>query len=245
MQISIEIVPRDEATLHTELATIHQSLPLVNMINIPDITRMKVRSWHGCHVAKSYYPHVIPHIRAVDFDLHEPLPFAAELEQAGITSVLVVTGDTPKTELRPVYPNNSLELIRKICRDHPSWEVYAAIDPYRQDFQTEYRYAMEKLEAGAKGFFTQPFFDLRLMEVYANLLPAIDIYWGVSPVLTQRSQDYWETVNRVVFPRQFELSLEWNRQFAREALNFARERNQHIYYMPIRVNLVEYLGGIL
>jgi methylenetetrahydrofolate reductase (NADPH) len=245
VHISIELVPRDENSLHQDIAAIQTSLSQVNMINIPDLVRMKVRSWHGSKLVKPHYSRVVPHLRAVDFDLHRPLPFAPECDEAGITSVLVVTGDTPKTELRPVYPNSSIDLIKKIRREHPTWDVYAAIDPYRHSFQSEYHYAMEKIEAGVKGFFTQPFFDLRLMDVYADLLPEAEIYWGVSPVLTQRSQDYWETTNRAIFPRQFAPTLIWNRQFAQDALTFARERNQHIYYMPIRVDLVEYLGGIL
>jgi methylenetetrahydrofolate reductase (NADPH) len=245
VHLSIELVPRDETALRAELAEIQHALTQVNMINIPDIGRMKMRSWQGAVLAKEYYATVIPHVRAVDFDLHHPLPFASILEQAGIQSVLVVTGETPKTELRPVYPNTCLDLIRKLRHDYPEWRIYAAIDPYRQSLQAEYRYAQEKLEAGADGFFTQPFFDLRLMEIYAEMLPAVPIYWGVSPVVTKRSQDYWETVNHTIFPRHFELTLDWNRRFAEAALRFARERDQHLYFMPIRLNVVEYLGGIL
>jgi len=245
MNISIEIVPRDEDSVLEELAIIRQTLPQVNTINIPDILRFKLRSWCGCALTKSAYANSIPHIRAVDFDLDEPLPFVEDFDRAGITCVLVVSGDTPKSDLHPVYSNTSIDLIKKIKREHPTWQVYAAIDPYRQSFQTEYRYTMAKLEAGATGFFTQPFFDMRLMDVYADLLSGMDIYWGVSPVVTKRSQEYWETVNHAIFPSQFELSMEWNRQFARDALDFARSRGQHIYYMPIRINLVDYLGGIL
>jgi methylenetetrahydrofolate reductase (NADPH) len=248
MNISIEIVPRDEDSVREELQTIRQMLPRVNTINIPDLVRFKLRSWCGCALTKSAFPNSIPHIRAVDFDLDAPLPFVEDFEQAGITSVLVVTGDTPKSDLHPVYSNTSLDLIKRIRQEHPDWRIYAAIDPYRQSFQEEYRYTMAKLEAGATGLFTQPFFDLNLMEIYADLLAdlsEIDVYWGVSPVVTKRSQEYWETVNRAIFPRRFDLSLDWNRQFARDALDFARSRSQHIYYMPIRINLVEYLGGIL
>ena len=73
MNISIEIVPRDEDTVHAELAVIRESLPQVNMINIPDILRFKVRSWAACAVAKAHYPLATQHIRVVDFDLHKLL----------------------------------------------------------------------------------------------------------------------------------------------------------------------------
>src|ERR1700753_4054193 len=89
MNISIEIVPRDEESVLEELKTIRQSLPQVNTINIPDLVRFKLRSWCGCALTKNSYVNSIPHIRAVDFDLDAPLPFVADFEQAGITSVLV------------------------------------------------------------------------------------------------------------------------------------------------------------
>ncbi len=49
--------------------------------------------------------------------------------------------------------------------------IYAGLDPYRDSLQSELNYTNEKLEAGADGLFTQPFFDLRWMEIYADHLP--------------------------------------------------------------------------
>lgn len=245
MRISIEIVPRDLNHIEAELKAVQACLTQVNTINIPDIRRLKVRSWEGCRLAKGYYGEVIPHLRAIDFNLNAPLPFIGDLESAGITSILVVSGDAPKSPQNVVYPNRGVDMIRYIKKHHPGLKVYAAIDPYRQSFQEEYRYAMDKLEAGADGFFTQPFFDLRLMQVYADLLPDTEVFWGVSPVMTQESRAYWETVNRAIFPRHFELSMAWNRGFAQDALSFAQHYQHNIYYMPIRVNIEAYLGGIL
>jgi methylenetetrahydrofolate reductase (NADPH) len=245
VNISIELVPRNEESLHQELKLIQENFSQVNTINIPDLMRFKTRSWHGCGLAKGYFKNTVPHIRAVDFDPDEIFPLGEELEKAGIDTLLVVTGDTIKSDLRPVYPITAIDLIKKIRHELPHIKIYAAIDPYRQSFQEEYRYAMQKLEAGATGFFTQPFFDIRLLEVYANMMPDVDIYWGASAVVTKRSQEYWETVNRVVFPKDFDFSMECNRAFAREALDFVRSREQNIYYMPIKVDLIEWLGGIL
>ena len=245
MNISIEITPRDEATVHHEVEQIKQHLPQVNTINIPDITRMPVRSWDACRMVKPHYAHAIPHIRAIDFDLEGIKTLERTLQESDLTSVLVVTGDASKTNMRPVYPTNSVALIRKLKQQHPDWHLYAAIDPYRQNLQDEYRYCMEKLEAGATGFFTQPFFDLRLMSIYADLFTDVPIFWGASPVLTDKSRAYWETVNRVVFPKDFRTSLAWNRWFASAALDVARANNGNIYYMPIRADVVTYLEGIV
>ena len=245
MNISIEIVPRDPNYIERELKTVQSTFKSVNTINIPDLLRFPTRSWHGSRIAKGYYNRVIPHLRAIDFNLKAPLPLIDELVQADIQEVLVVSGDPPKTIRHVVYPNKSTDLIKLLKRELPHLKVYAAIDPYRQNFQDEHRYAMQKLDAGAEGVFTQPFFDTRLMQIYAELLDDVEIYWGVSPVLTEKSKAYWETVNKAIFPKHFDLSLDWNRTFAQDALDFARAYDHHIYYMPIRVNLERYLGGIL
>ncbi len=246
MHISIEITPRDEDSVCHEVAQIRQHLPSVNTINIPDIVRLPLRSWEGCALVKPHYPLAIPHVRAIDFDLERLDVLLSLLDERGLDTLLVVTGDASKATLRPVYPNNSVALLRRLVKLRPQWRVYAAIDPYRQNLQAEYRYCMEKLEAGAVGFFTQPFFDLRLMSIYADLFDdSVPIFWGVSPVLTDKSRAYWETVNRVVFPKDFNVSLAWNRWFASAALDFARAHNGNIYYMPIRADVVSYLEGIV
>ena len=40
-----------------------------------------------------------------------------------------------------------------------------------------------------------------LLEIYADILDGMDIYWGVSPVLSQRSVSYWRNKNNVIFPK--------------------------------------------
>jgi methylenetetrahydrofolate reductase (NADPH) len=146
---------------------------------------------------------------------------------------------------RRVFRTSSVELIRAIKAQMPGLRIYAAIDPYRSGIKTELDYIKRKIDAGADGFFTQPFFDLRLMEIYNDLLPGADIFWGVSPVMSVRSKDYWDNLNNAIFPPDFEPTLAWNRRFARAALDFARETDSSLYFMPIRVDLVEYLRGLL
>jgi len=101
-----------------------------------------------------------------------------------------------------------------------------------------------ELQAGAVGFFTQPFFDRRFLAMYADMLEGIEVYWGLSPVTSQRSKSYWETKNQVVFPKDFEPTLAWSIAFARDVLAEARAKGEHVYLMPIRTGIDEYLGGI-
>ena len=242
MDISIELVPRNQRYLTDAISQIQQQLPTINTINIPDIRKVGLRSWQGCEVTHAQYPTSIPHLRAVDTCADQPLSMLPAIRRLGLRKVLVVTGDTEAD----AEPNTtSLALITRLKREAPELEIYAALDPYRQDVATEIAYAQEKIAAGATGFFTQPFFDLRLVEIYAEQLAGVEIYWGVAPVLTQRSSRYWRQRNKAIFPRSFDRSMGWNRAFAKQILDFAQIRGDHVYFMPIRVNIVDYLGGIL
>lgn len=244
MRISIELVPRNETDLRAQLAEVAR-FPRVDTVNIPDIIRFPLRSWQSCGVARETVPRVIPHLRAIDVDVQRPLAAAAQLECDGVEEALVVAGDVPADMSQQVYATGSLELIRKMRSEHPDIKLYAAFDPYRQGFQAERTYAIQKLDAGAKGLFTQPFFDVRLMEVIAEQLAGIEVFWGVTSVLSRRSQRYWQTRNRAVFPADFEPTLEWNRRLARDALEFVRQQGGNIYFMPIRASIGDYLDGIV
>lgn len=244
-KISIELVPRDPASLDQEMQRVRHALPAIDTINIPDLLKFDLRSWEACSQAKRYFRHAIPHLRAIDFDLAKPFPLCDRLRTAGIDQVLVIVGDLPRDMSRRVYRTSSIDLIRSLRRQLPELRIYAGIDPYRSGIKDELDYVQRKLDAGADGFFTQPFFDLRLLAIYRDLLPDLDIYWGVSPVISKRSKDYWDNLNNAIFPPDFQPSLEWNRAFARQALKLCREAGGNIYFMPIRVDPVDYLTGIL
>lgn len=250
MRVSVELVPRSTESLTEELGQVREFLPGVNTINIPDLMRFPLRSWEGCAHAKGSFDgsglrHAIPHVRAIDVNPKKPLAVAPFLAEHSIDEVLVVTGDAPADMSRPVYHNDSISVIRKFREELPHVRVYAALDPYRQGPARERDYAQRKLEAGAVGLFTQPFFDVRLMDVYADLLDGMEIFWGVTTVMSRRTLQYWEARNHAVFPRGFEPTLEWNRRLAQDALAFARQRHGHIYFMPVRADVRAYLEGII
>lgn len=244
MRISVELIPRSEDDLWQQLAEL-KSFPRVDTVNIPDISRFELRSWQGCFQARQQVRQAIPHLRAIDFDPGKPLKAVTGMVERGIEEVLVVTGDAPADMSRPVFPTTSVELIRRLRDEHPELTVYAAFDPYRQGFAAEQDYALEKLEAGAAGLFTQPFFDVRMMALFADLLRGVTVFWGVTTVTSSRSRQYWQNRNHVVFPPHFAPTLAWNRRLAREALAFVEERDDNIYFMPIRTSIAEYLSGIL
>ncbi|TYP74899.1 methylenetetrahydrofolate reductase [Paenibacillus methanolicus] len=244
LNISIELIPRDTAHLEAELELVQTGYASINAINIPDLLRLSTRSWEGAAQAGRRFDTCIPHIRAIDFNLKQHFGLPDVLDEHGIDQVLVVTGDPPQDMTRSVYPTTSLDLIRKLKQARPAMKVYGAIDPYRDNFRAEYDYIQRKLDAGVDGFFTQPFFDLRLMEVYHELMGRQEIYWGVSPVMSERSRNYWETKNNAIFPGGFEPTLEWNTRFARSVLDYGATTGTNVYLMPIKVDLKAYLDGI-
>jgi methylenetetrahydrofolate reductase (NADPH) len=243
--ISIELVPRDLASLQQELRVLRETFPAIDTTNIPDLLKFELRSWQACQHARACLPHAIPHLRAIDFDLSQPFPLQETFRASGIDTVLVIAGDLPQDMSRRTYRTSSVSMIRALKQQMPDLKVFAGIDPYRSGFKDELDYVKRKLDAGADGFFTQPFFDKRLLEIWFDLLPESEIYWGVSPVTSQRGRDYWENLNNAIFPPDFEPTLEWNRRFAKEALEFSSQTGANLYFMPIRVDLVEYLSGIL
>lgn len=244
-EISIELVPRTEASLRKELEQVRQHFPTIDRINIPDILRFDMRSWQGCQIAGEYFPKTIPHLRAIDFDPNKALQICEELSCKEIEAVLVVTGDLPQDMSHKCYRTSCLEMIRRLKRELPNLTVYAGMDPYRNGIKEEIDYIRAKQDAGAEAFFTQPFFDLRLMEIYQGFLQDCNVYWGVSPVLNENSQNYWENKNNAIFPPDFQPTLDWNRDFARKALQFARDKGGNLYFMPIRTDIAAYLDGIL
>ena len=242
-KVSLELVPRDEEALREELAVAKQYAGKVDLINIPDLLRLPMRSWEGAAIAGESLP-AVPHIRAMDIDITKPLPMADYLRAHGIREVLVIEGDAPQNMAHTVYPTESIDVIRKFREEMPEVRVFAGIDQYRGSMRQEEYRIRRKLQAGAVGFFTQPFFDRRFLAMYEDMLEGSEVYWGLSPVTSQRSQSYWETKNQVVFPKDFVPTLAWSIAFARDVLAEARAKGEHVYLMPIRAGLAEYLGGI-
>lgn len=250
-RISIELVPRSADALHNELGALNSRFPQLQTVNIPDLLRFDSRSWDACILAKSFVQHAIPHIRAMDFDLSQRkgiqhvADIAGKLQQSGLDEVLLVTGDMPQDMSKRVYETTVLKLISHFKTAHPQFKVYAAIDSYRSGIRQELQYVKQKREAGADGFFTQPFFDLRLLEIYAEQLSDDEVYWGVSPITSEGSMNYWQTKNHVVLPAHFTPTMEWNTTFAQQVLRFIEHNNKfNAYFMPIRADIIEYLGGI-
>lgn len=250
-RISVELVPRSEESVRSEMSQVAQRLSGVDTINIPDLLKFDLRSWQATEVAREAVSRgdgtayrTIPHIRAADVDPDAPLPMADEARRTG--ELLIVSGDDADYFHSSTYPVDAVDVIRRVKSELPDVTIYAGLDPYRQAMTTEMRYLDRKLAAGASGIFTQPFFDTHLMAAWAAVLPEdIDVWWGATSVTTSGAMGYWRRRNRVVFPAGFDSSMPWQRDFARRVVDFARERGHHAYLMPVRASVVDYLDGVL
>ncbi|NOY83515.1 MAG: methylenetetrahydrofolate reductase [Nitrospirae bacterium] len=243
MNISFEVVPRDVDSLKSQLHFVETHLPFVETINVPDLLRLPVRSWEaGKHIAREKY-RFIPHLRAIDFDLKETR-LERMIEECELDTVLLVSGDPPPNRSHPIYDTHVLEMIAKVRASFPAIKIFAAVDPYRSSLKREKAYMLKKLDVGADYLMSQPFFDMRLLEIFSELIPSEKAYWGISPIVKDQSRAYWEKMNQVVFPSDFKATYDWNIAFAEKVLSFCRLKGGNVYFMPINIDLEKYFSPI-
>ncbi len=243
--ISIELVPRNHEEIKAQILETKKMFPEIDTLNIPDLLRFPVRSWEACQYGLPIFQKVIPHLRSIDFNLRERFELTETIINKGINHVLVINGDKPQDMSKKVYRNTSLELIRVLKKEMPQLKVFSAIDQYRSSLSKEIDYVKDKLEAGVDGFFTQPFFDIRLLEIYMEHLEDLCVYWGICPVTSEKSKSYWESKNEALFPKEFSLSYSSNVDLGRTILNKAKDNNTNVYFMPIRTEPIQYLKDVL
>jgi methylenetetrahydrofolate reductase (NADPH) len=244
MHISLELVPYSVEELEKQLINTKANYKAIDTINIPDLSRLDVRGYVGSKISKTYYKKSIPHLRAIDFDVQNMDDIFSYLKEANIEEVLIIGGDIPENRNKKIYHTTSLELISEFKRKMPWVKLYGAIDQYRSSFKNEYTYIKHKIAAGVDGFFTQPFFDMRLASIYSEMLEDIELFLGVSPVTSERSANYWRTKNNVVFPKDFTPTLDWSVNFSKEAIAYSKENNRNIYFMPITIDIDTYLKSV-
>jgi methylenetetrahydrofolate reductase (NADPH) len=253
--VSLEAVPRNREALLAGAAAAGQ-FSRSGIINIPDLLRFPIRSWEACGILRQNAAggpdrDLMPHLRAIDFDMAEPFPYMECLRSNGVKKVLVIAGDPPKEKaggtagaVHKTYPTETVPFIKKLKTEMPELQVYAAFDPYRTNIRYELDYVRAKEDAGAEGFMSQPFFDLRLLEIYAEYLEGKNVFWGVSPVLSPANRNYWESRNRAIFPKHFRPDLFWNVDFGRRVLRFCEAHRFNLYLMPIKMDIESYLAGL-
>jgi len=243
MKFSFEIVPRTEQAFDQQYNFVSTLGEAISMINVPDIQRFDIRSWEtGTKIDRTKHSFV-PHFRATDFSLQSGDIFRV-IEENQLDHVLLVSGDPPEGIKREFYHTNVLDLIRVVKQKYPDITIHAGFDPHRNGLQEECDYVQRKKDAGASSFFSQPFYDIRLIEIYAEHLQDVETYIGLSPITTMSSKNYWEIKNKVKFPTSFRAEYDWNIDFSNKVIAMANDVGFNIYFMPIKIELEQYFGKL-
>ncbi|MBS3964680.1 MAG: methylenetetrahydrofolate reductase [Methylomonas sp.] len=243
MNISFEIVPRSLDAFDQQYAFAESLGTDITVINVPDIQHFDTRSWQlASRVDRSRY-RFIPHFRAIDFKIESGELFRI-IETHQLDSVLLVSGDPPEGLKRAYYNTDVVDLIRAVRQRFPSLHIYAGFDPHRSGIQDECDYIQRKADAGAQGFFSQPFYDSRMIEIYSEQMNGLETYVGISPITTQASMNYWEVKNKVKFPKGFSPDYDWNVAFANHVIQTAMQQGLNVYFMPIRIDLERYFKAL-
>ncbi|QWF71303.1 methylenetetrahydrofolate reductase [Methylomonas paludis] len=244
MNISFEIVPRSLEVFDQQYSFVQSLNPGINIINVPDIQHFTTRSWALSDRIDRNKFRFIPHFRAIDFSI-ESGELCRIIDDYQLDNVLLVTGDPPEGLKRAYYNTDVVDLIRSLRHYYPKLNIYAGFDPHRNGLQQECDYIQRKVDAGAGGFFSQPFYDSRMIEIYAEQMTGLETYIGISPITSTASMNYWEVKNKVKFPSGFRPDYQWNVAFANNLIDSIIASKLNIYFMPIRVDLQRYFKSVL
>jgi methylenetetrahydrofolate reductase (NADPH) len=245
MQIALELVPRTLDSFLEESKMHINNFPKIAAINIPEIRNIEIKSFEASeHLLKNGVA-AIPHFRLIDRTLSDLEHLIEKLIPLGLKQVLLISGDPP-LDASNFVPSGikAPQAIKHIKIKFPQLKVYAGQDSYRQSFRKELDYCKEKLDSGADGFFTQPFFSEGLLTQWLEHLPETEMWVGLSPVTGKSSRNYWETTNKVVFPPNFRFDLEGNCIMGRRILTLVEAAKKEAYLMPISVSADKYLNEL-
>jgi methylenetetrahydrofolate reductase (NADPH) len=240
----LELIPRDIDLLKKEAKIMLQQYPEISGINIPDINKLAIRSYEAADILLEEKIDIIPHIRSIDNPLDDSLEIIRKMIDKGLSALLVVKGDDPSDETKKMFSVTSIDIVKKMKSIYPKIKIYCALDQYRTSYEEELEYCKRKIDAGADGFFTQPFFDKELAEKYLQKMKNTEIFIGISPVTSEKSLLYWKNRNKAIFPNDFKVDLDSNCELAKEIMALADSYNQHTYLMPIKIEPQKYLEKI-
>jgi len=242
--IFLEIVPKDIDEVNSTCKWAVENCKQISGINIPDILRINNRSYDVSLKLNTSTLPLIPHLRIIDFSELELVNLSKTLFKNKVKKVLLVSGDPPINPTAVIHNHKIESIISTIKKEIPNLIIYAGLDPYRQSLKKEIEYSFSKLDAGADGLFTQPIFDINLAELLINQPFNKDLFIGISPVIDEKSYNYWCNRNSAFFPKGFQFSLDYNCKLAQSIIKLSKEHNQHNYLMPIKVDKKSYLKGI-
>ncbi|MBU1652191.1 methylenetetrahydrofolate reductase [bacterium] len=161
----------------------------------------------------------------------------------GIRNVLVLTGDHQSMgdhrEAKPVYDLDSVQLLR-LCtemmggKDYnghdlegaPTFYLGAVVNPGSDLFDLQIMKMRKKVQAGAKYFFTQAVYDLKLFEKFMNAISDLDvkIMAGLIPLKSAKMARYMnQNIPGITVPDQLIDRMEKAEDRIAESVAICRE----------------------
>ncbi|MDR1811766.1 MAG: methylenetetrahydrofolate reductase [Candidatus Fibromonas sp.] len=245
MQIALELVPKNLNSFLEESRMHLCNFPKIAAINIPELRSVEIKSFEASEQLLKNGVAAIPHFRLIYRTLDDLEKKIEKLVSLGLKQVLLISGDPPIDI--PNFVSSGIkapQAVKHVKTKFPQLKVYAGQDSYRQSFRKELDYCKEKLDAGADGFFTQPFFSEGILNQWLEQLPETEMWIGLSPVTGKNSRNYWETTNQVVFPPNFRFDLEGNCTMGRRILTLIEAAGKDAYLMPIATSADKYLHAL-
>lgn len=152
----------------------------------------------ACKLRREAGVEPLPHLTCRDRNLNATKALLLGLSMEGVHNVLLVTGDPIPTqdrdEVKSVFNFNSRKLIRYVSglTGHGlsiPFQIFGALNVNAPNFEKQLELALEKEEAGAAGFLTQPVHSLRALEHLALARHRLKgkLLGGVFPIVSHRN----------------------------------------------------------
>ncbi|MBD5084107.1 MAG: bifunctional homocysteine S-methyltransferase/methylenetetrahydrofolate reductase [Clostridiales bacterium] len=152
----------------------------------------------ACKIRRETGMEPLPHMTCRDRNLNATKALLLGLSMEGVRNVLLVTGDPVPTEdrdeVKSVFNFNSRKLIRYVSglTGHglsAPFQIFGALNVNAVNFRKQLELALEKEEAGAAGFLTQPVHSPRALENLALARERLNgkILGGVFPIVSHRN----------------------------------------------------------
>ena len=185
----------------------------VDLINVTDspMARVRMDALAACNLIQAQTGiETVLHLTTRDRNLMGIQSHLIGAHALGVRNILALTGDPPAlgdlSQSTGVYDIDSIGLVRVIAQMKQGHDIAgsemgspagfcvgAAVDPTREDLETEARRLRDKIAAGAEFIMTQPIYDMetwdRFLEVYGGPL-SIPVLMGLLPLLSQRHAEF-------------------------------------------------------
>ena len=228
----------------------------VDAVNVADspMARVRMACWAiSALIARDVGVEVIMHFTCRDRNLMGLQSDLLGAYALGVRNIMAITGDPPSLgdfkEATAVYDVDSIGLVQiiralnsgedfaKNAIGHPTeMSIGVAVNPTAEDWDHEFDRLKQKIDAGAQFAFTQPLYELSVVERFVERLSGIDlpVCLGVLPLMSHKHAEFLHNeVPGITVPRR-----------AREAMAKAG-KDGALVGKELALELLEQAGNLL